>query len=224
MQQFSLTANNDFLDQERAGWRAVRLGDLVFPSVPDPQAGHYADDFWPSRHEEYNRLEWDRMDWTAVRDELFAAAGRLRAAEGDDDGSDADGLPVLGQADSDTLMVRRTPSHGTNILSAAHSPVISAAPWVNPVDDRALDLEFDVPSIRERTFLEMWFGYGDPSVEVRRRADGRFDVGYGQHRICAVADYPMPVRDRRLMRLGDAGFLPRGPLADATRIPVIVHD
>lgn len=222
MQQFSLTANNDFLDQQGAGWRAVRLGDLVFPSAPDPQAGQYADDFWPSRHEEYNRLEWDRMDWTAVRDELFAAAGTLKAAEGDVAGNGAGEPPVPGH--TDTLMVRRTPSHGTNILSAAHSPVVSAAPWVNPVNDRALELEFDVPSIRERTFLEMWFGYGDPSVEVRRRADGRFDVGYGQHRICAVADYPMPARDRRLMRLGDAGFLPRGPLADGMRIPAIVQD
>ena len=168
MGAFSLTANNDI--GSRARWTSVPLGRLEFPQVPKPYSGDFDDDFWPSRHEEYNRLEWDAMDWQAVRDQLSQAAQRLE----------------------------RHP-------------------------EQQPELEFDAPSLRERTFLEMWFGYGDPSVEASETDDGHYRIGYGQHRICAYADYPMDERDRDLMRIPPTGFLPSGPLPPTTRIPVLAH-
>lgn len=209
MVAFSLTANNEIGPQ--AVWKAVPLGRLEFPQVSEPYDGAFDDDFWPSRHEEYNRLEWDAMDWNAIRSQMDLASDQLE-------------------------------KH----------------PEASP------DLEFDVPSIRERTFLEMWFGYGDPSVEAtaisgERTGDTedaddtgnanttnsidttnhtsqedtadhtaestptRYRVGYGQHRICAYADYPMGARDRNLMRIPASGFLPTGPLSPETRIPVLTH-
>ena len=168
MGTFSLTANNDI--GPNAVWQTIPLGSLEFPQAPEPYDGDFDDDFWPSRHEEYNRLQWDAMDWHAIRDQIGKAANRLE---------------------------RR--------------------PEANP------ELEFDVPSVRERTFLEMWFGYGDPSVEAIKTDDGRYQVGYGQHRICAYADYPMGARDRDLMHIPDTGFLPTGPLSPDTRIPMLMH-
>ncbi|WP_055427704.1 hypothetical protein [Bifidobacterium aesculapii] len=171
MGAFSLTANNEI--GSNATWRAVPLGRLEFPQASEPYEGAFDDDFWPSRHEEYNRLEWDRMDWNAVRRQMNRVSDRLERQ-----------------------------------------------PETSP------ELEFDVPSIRERTFLEMWFGYGDPSVEataVDGTASTRYRVGYGQHRICAYADYPMGTRDRGLMRIPASGFLPSGPLSPGTRIPVLTH-
>ncbi|OZG61189.1 hypothetical protein BMYO_0488 [Bifidobacterium myosotis] len=212
MVAFSLTANNEIGPQ--AVWKAVPLGRLEFPQVSEPYDGAFDDDFWPSRHEEYNRLEWDAMDWNAIRSQMNLASDQLEK---------------------------------------------------HP--DASPDLEFDVPSIRERTFLEMWFGYGDPSVEATAisgertgdtgNADNadrantidntdhidttnhtstenaadhttestpvRYRVGYGQHRICAYADYPMGTRDRNLMRIPASGFLPTGPLSPETRIPVLTH-
>lgn len=180
MEHFSLTANNIYAENQQnsvnktdcdpqAHWRSVALDDLA---LGQEALGNEANetDFWPSRHEEYNRLEWDRMDWGAVRRELGRAAAIVDVAD-------------------------------------------AACP----------ELEFIVPSMRERTFLEMWFGYGDPSVEACPDATGRLAVGYGKHRIRAVADYPMSPRDRSLMRLPDTGFTPDGPLPGATRIPLIVH-
>ena len=168
MGAFSLTANNDFGPQ--AAWHSVPLGQLEFPQVPEPYDGTFDDDFWPSRHSEYNRLEWDAMDWDAIREQLGNAADQFE---------------------------RHPQSHP--------------------------DLELEAPTIRERTFLEMWFGYGDPSVEASDTGDGHYRVGYGQHRVCAYADYPMNSRDRTLMRIPESGFLPSGPLAPDTRIPVLTH-
>ncbi|KAA8816937.1 hypothetical protein CSQ85_10870 [Bifidobacterium rousetti] len=167
MGAFSLTANNEIGSQ--AMWRAVPLGRLELPQASEPYEGAFDDDFWPSRHEEYNRLEWDKMDWQSIREQMDRASDQLE-------------------------------QH----------------PETSP------ELEFDVPSIRERTFLEMWFGYGDPSVEATADND-RYRVGYGQHRICAYADYPMGTRDRNLMRIPASGFLPTGPLSPNTRIPVLTH-
>lgn len=169
MGAFSLTANNDI--GPSATWQSVALGQLIFPQVREPYAGDCDDDFWPSRHEEYNRLEWDALDWNAVRTQLHKVTDQL-----------------------------------------------AEQPSMQP------ELEFDVPSIRERTFLEMWFGYGDPSVEAHRVGQDRYEVGYGQHRICAYADYPMQPRDRDLMRIPASGFLPSGPLSPNTRIPMLIHD
>ncbi|KAA8825721.1 hypothetical protein EMO92_04445 [Bifidobacterium reuteri] len=200
MVAFSLTANNEIGPQ--AVWKAVPLGRLEFPQVREPYDGAFDDDFWPSRHEEYNRLEWDAMDWNAIRSQMDSASEQLE-------------------------------KH----------------PEASP------ELEFNVPSARERTFLEMWFGYGDPSVEATaisgNRTGGtghtentdtanrtnpengarhapestptRYRVGYGQHRICAYADYPMGARDRNLMRIPVSGFLPTGPLSPDTLIPVLTH-
>ena len=188
MVAFSLTANNEIGQQ--AVWKAVPLGRLEFPRVSEPYDGAFDDDFWPSRHEEYNRLEWDAMDWNAIRSQIDSASEQLE-------------------------------KH----------------PEASP------ELEFNVPSVRERTFLEMWFGYGDPSVEATaisgNRTGGtgqentarhapestptRYRVGYGQHRICAYADYPMGARDRSLMRIPVSGFLPTGPLSPDTLIPVLTH-
>lgn len=168
MGAFSLTANNNIGSQ--AVWTSVPLGQLEFPQVPEPYDGAFDDDFWPSRHEEYNRLEWDAMDWQSVREQLAKTAQRLE-------------------------------SH----------------------PEPCPELELDAPSLRERTFLEMWFGYGDPSVEAQARGDGRYLVGYGQHRICAYADYPMDERDRDLMHIPACGFMPTGPLPATARIPVLAH-
>lgn len=172
MEHFSLTANNDYVTETsdaiapEACWQAVTLNDLGLNR--DSQT--MDDNFWPSRHQEYNRLEWDQMDWEAVRRELTHTAELVRDSQ-------------------------------------------QSRP----------ELEFEVPSMRERTFLEMWFGYGDPSVEARHNADGSLNVGYGRHRICALADYPMSKHDRDLMRLPETGFTPEGPLAGSTFVPVIVH-
>lgn len=169
MEHFLLTANNTYADDNLDGdpadahWQSVTLAELGLD-------GEGQGDFWPSRHEEYNRLEWDRMDWGAVRREL----GRV-----------------------------------ADLVDESHA--------THP------ELEFSVPTMRERTFLEMWFGYGDPSVEARRDAAGRLAVGYGKHRICALADYPMSANDRSLMRLPDTGFTPAGPMSGKARIPLIVH-
>ena len=172
MEHFSLTANNDYVTESsgttkpQAYWQAVTLNDLGLN-----RASQVVDnDFWPSRHKEYNRLEWDQMDWEAVRRELTRTAELVRGRQ-----------------------------------------------------QTCPELEFEVPSMRERTFLEMWFGYGDPSVEARHNNDGSLDVGYGRHRICALADYPMSEHDRDLMRLPATGFTPEGPLAGNTCVPVIVH-
>lgn len=171
MEHFSLTANNTYADDCHDGdptgayWQSVALADLGLDGGKQEDT-----DFWPSRHEEYNRLEWDRMDWNAVRREL---------------------------------------DHVAAIVDSCHA--------THP------ELEFSVPSMRERTFLEMWFGYGDPSVEARRDAAGHLAVGYGKHRICALADYPMSASDRSLMRLPDSGFTPAGPMPGDSRIPLIVH-
>ena len=169
MSVFSLTANNEI--GASATWESVALGQLTFPQVPKPYEGDFDSDFWPSRHEEYNRLEWDALDWQAIRTQLDNVAGKLEQQ-----------------------------------------------PSPQP------ELEFDVPSVRERTFLEMWFGYGDPSVEAHRIGQDRYEVGYGQHRICAYADYPMQPGDRDLMRIPASGFLPGEPLSPDTRIPMLIHD
>ena len=165
MEAFSLTANNNIGPE--AVWTSIPLEQLDLPKASE---GTLDKDFWPSRHEEYNRLEWDAMDWHAVRDQLGKVADRLER-----------------QPDS------------------------------NP------ELEFTVPTMRERTFLEMWFGYGDPSVEARSTDHDRYHVAFGQHRICAYADYPMSEHDRDVMRIPESGFLPSGPLSPNTRIPMLVH-
>ena len=156
----------------REGWRAVRLGDLVFPGVADPYAGLHDAEFWPSRHREYNELGWHEMDWDAVRHEL------TRVAVACEDGGPSGASPLI---------------------------------------------ELNAPSMRERMFLEMWFGYGDPAVMASERGDGRFDVTYGAHRICALADFPMGEVDRRIMRLGPDGFTAQGPLDPDTLLPVLVR-
>lgn len=86
----------------------------------------------------------------------------------------------------------------------------------------APELSFEVPGLDERMFIEMWFGYGDPPVAARLEPDGSYLVTYGQHRICALMDFPMGEQDRRLMGLGDEGFAPGGPLGPATVVPVLV--
>ena len=86
----------------------------------------------------------------------------------------------------------------------------------------APELTFDVPGLDERMFIEMWFGYGDPPVAARLDADGRCHVTYGQHRICALMDFPMAASDRELLGLGEEGFAPGGPLDASTCIPVLV--
>lgn len=169
MESFALTAENARRGQ--AKWGAVELGRLVFPSVPDPYGGDFPPEFWLSRHAEYNRLQWERIDWEAVRRELSRAAAHLAEA--------GEELP---------------------------------------------EFEFSVPTLRERTYIEMWFGYGEPApVEARSLGDGRFEVGYGQHRICAYADYPLGEADSALMKVGPRGFVPDPPLPPDTRIPMLVR-
>ena len=86
----------------------------------------------------------------------------------------------------------------------------------------APELSFTVPGLDERMFIEMWFGYGDPPVAASLDVDGRYLVTHGQHRICALMDFPMADRDRELLGLGEEGFAPGGPLGADTCIPVLV--
>lgn len=86
----------------------------------------------------------------------------------------------------------------------------------------APELGFTVPGLDERMFIEMWFGYGDPPVAASLDVDGRYLVTHGQHRICALMDFPMADGDRELLGLGAEGFAPGGPLGPNTCIPVLV--
>ena len=84
-------------------------------------------------------------------------------------------------------------------------------------------LELAYQTIRERTFLEMWFGYGDPCCEAFPLGDGRYRIGYGQHRICPVANYPLPSEAAALMKLADGAFTPGElPLPADTLLPMLV--
>ena len=159
-------------DHEGCVWQAVRLGDLVLPDAPDPRAGAYSDDFWISRHSEYNALQWHRIDWGLVRRELSRAAEQLM--------DHPEELPQL---------------------------------------------ELAYRTIRERTFLEMWFGYGDPCCEAFPLGDGRYRIGYGQHRICPVANCPLPPEAAVLMKLAGNTFTPgESPLPEDTLLPMLVVD
>lgn len=165
---FSLVA----LDGGETGvWRGLPASHLVLPALGDPYDGWNDEAFWLARHREYRGLEWDRLDWRALRRTMAAAARAL-----------------------------------------AKEP--AAAP----------ELTFTVPDLDERMFIEMWFGYGDPPVAVRIEGEGRYRVTYGQHRICALMDFPMSKRDRALMGLGEGGFLPEPPLPPKTLIPVLVRE
>ena len=82
-------------------------------------------------------------------------------------------------------------------------------------------LELGAETIDERMFLEMWFGYGDPTVKAARTADGLV-VRYGQHRICALADFPLSPSDCALLRVGQRGFVDDGPLPADTALPILV--
>ena len=151
-------------------WQAIRLVDLVLPDAPDPCAGEYDEDFWISRHSEYNALQWHRTDWAMVRRELTRAAAQL-------------------------------------VDRPEESP----------------QLELAYRTIRERTFLEMWFGYGDPCCEAFPLGDGRYRIGYGQHRICPVANYPLPPTAAALMKLEAGAFTPGEPsLSEDTLLPMLV--
>lgn len=96
---------------------------------------------------------------------------------------------------------------------------LAAAPEAAP------ELTFDVPGPDERLFLEMWFGFGDPPVAARAvpGEDGRFEVTYGQHRICALADFPMGSDDQDLMGIGELGFVEAPPLPPSFMVPVLVR-
>lgn len=84
-------------------------------------------------------------------------------------------------------------------------------------------LELDYQTIRERTFLEMWFGYGDPCCEAFPLDDGRYRIGYGQHRICPVANFPLPANAATLMKLAGGAFTPgEPPLSEDTLLPMLV--
>lgn len=84
-------------------------------------------------------------------------------------------------------------------------------------------LELGYRTIRERTFLEMWFGYGDPCCEAFPAGDGRYRIGYGQHRICPVANYPLPVEAAALMKLANGAFTPgEPPLSEDVLLPMLV--
>ena len=84
-------------------------------------------------------------------------------------------------------------------------------------------LELEYRTIRERTFLEMWFGYGDPCCEAFPMGDGRYRIGYGQHRICPVANYPLPPEAARLMKLAGGAFTPGElPLPEDALLPMLV--
>ena len=86
-------------------------------------------------------------------------------------------------------------------------------------------LELAYHTIRERTFLEMWFGYGDPCCEAFPTGDGRYRIGYGQHRICPVANYPLPSEAAVLMKLADGAFTPgEPPLSEDALLPMLVVD
>ena len=164
----ALVPNNG--EHEGCVWRALRLGDLVLPDAPDPRSGVYGPDFWISRHSEYNALQWHRIDWRLVRDQLAAAARQLAAS---------------------------------------------------PEESPQLELAFR--TIRERTFLEMWFGYGDPCCEAYPLGDGRYRIGYGQHRICPVANFPLPAEAAALMKLPDGSFTPgEPPLPRDALLPMLV--
>lgn len=94
--------------------------------------------------------------------------------------------------------------------------------------EAAPELTFDVPGPDERLFLEMWFGFGDPPVAARAVADsgqdGRFEVTYGQHRICALADFPMDKDDQDLMGIGEHGFVEAPPCPPSFMVPVLVQE
>lgn len=92
---------------------------------------------------------------------------------------------------------------------------------VHPEAEPSLELAFE--TIRERTFLEMWFGYGDPCIEAFPTGDGRFRIGYGQHRICPVANFPLSDEDAARMGFSDGRFSPGGPLPADTLLPVLVR-
>lgn len=57
---------------QRGSWRAMRLGDLELPVS--------GDDFWAERCREYRGLQWNRIDWPFVREQLERVAGRLGTA------------------------------------------------------------------------------------------------------------------------------------------------
>lgn len=81
------------------------------------------------------------------------------------------------------------------------------------------ELSFVAEGLPERTFLEMWFGYGEPSPV---RVDGDMAMGYGQHRLCALANLPMCEEDRALMSLGPEGFGGLDVLSADALVPVLV--
>lgn len=89
--------------------------------------------------------------------------------------------------------------------------------------EEAPELALEATGPDERLFLEMWFGFGDPPVAAFELPDGRFEVSYGQHRICALADFPMQEADRDLMGIGPRGFADTPPLAPETSVPVLVR-
>lgn len=203
-QRFLLTATPG--RSSREGWRAVRLGDLVFPASSDPRAGQFDVEFWPSRHREYNELGWHEMDWDAVRRELTHVAEGLAGREG-------------GEARVGACCDKRLHILEDDAVCASErgQSTVCRLPVAAPT------VELSAPSMRERMFLEMWFGYGDPAVMASERSDGRFDVTYGGHRVCALADFPMGLADQRIMLLGPSGFTPDGPLDPDTLLPVLVR-
>lgn len=76
---------------------------------------------------------------------------------------------------------------------------------------------------RERTFLEMWFGYGDACCSARLRG-GRLEVGCGQHRVLAVANRAIASEDARLLGLSGTAFSAGEPLPADTMLPIFVQE
>ena len=232
---FQLTATPG--RSSREGWRAVRLGDLVFSPSSDPRAGRFDAEFWPSRHREYNELGWHEMDWDAVRRELTRVAESLAGCE---EGGTHPGLVgvegAVGTAAAEAPHAgdrQAVPcAEGAGVGCAGRLHVLGDGAASSPGSGRssvchlpvsAPLIELSAPSMRERMFLEMWFGYGDPAVMASERSDGRFDVTYGGHRVCALADFPMGLADQQIMLLGPSGFTPDGPLDPDTLLPVLVR-
>ena len=104
-----------------------------------------------------------------------------------------------------------------------HRELTRAAEQLVEHPEECPQLELAYRTIRERTFLEMWFGYGDPCCEAFPMGNGRYRIGYGQHRICPVANYPLSSEAAILMKLSDGAFTPgEPPLPEDTLLPMLV--
>lgn len=157
--EYDLTPDNG---RCRGTWRAVTLGDL---SVPHPDA-----DFWAERCREYRALQWNRMDWAFIREQLERIAVQLQGV-------------------------------------SCSQPEISVIGGTE----------------RERSFLEMWFGYGDPRCAARVRG-GRLEVTSGRHRVLAVSNQPLDEEDARYLGLDGNAFAPGDPLPKSALLPIFVQE